>query len=675
MKVLRLVGLAFAGAAAAFAQIIFDRTTLDGFFPAWVLGVFPRLSGMERWLNDDLRTLAVWLSVAAALTFGLVVPPWRGAAPRRTVGATGATAGLTPGAQRGPALLLGLAALAALAAAGLAWAGRGAWLAALFWLVGTVLAVGVGRVADRLFPPRTVPVPQGRPERSWPWLVAIALLAALLASRDRAALPGVIPLPAAAAASQALNVAAGTGPGWLERGSAAAAGLATLPAAAFTRIAWNPLRGAATAGALAAALLAAGVWLLGCELFRRRPVADSTPAPGAGWVEDDGRLPALLAALALAASAPLMHMGRFAGQVEPLAVGVFGLWATLRGARTGRRGLIGLGAALAALAAGMAPGGVVLLAVAALLWPGIWLLRGAWLNPRAGGLGAHSVGYWFTVAAIAGLPFLAARSHAPAAQAGALDPGFLAGLGRSFLGFVALPDAGGWAAFPLHMLSNWLAPFFILALGALLFSFDSLPGWTLVLWLVIGVAGAATRSGAPSWHALLPTLPAAALAVAFALDRTRAALAANAGAWAVRPANYLAAGVVGLAALTTWAGYSWAAAPGDSASALARAALAAPQDAPLLLMASSAQTTPGWDEPRLLDLATHRATFPNARLRLDADAPENWPERLPARSLVFIPPELYSSIEDLEVSYGFGTLETMRDGRANPVLHIWAAQE
>ena len=96
--------------------------------------------------------------------------------------------------------------------------------------------------------------------------------------------------------------------------------------------------------------------------------------------------------------------------------------------------------------------------------------------------------------------------------------------------------------------------------------------------------------------------------------------------------------------------------------------LDASREATLLLMASSAQTTPGWDEPRLLDLATHRATFPNARLRLDADAPENWPERLPARSLVFIPPELYSSIE-------FGTLETMRDGRANPVLHIWAAQE
>jgi hypothetical protein len=285
------------------------------------------------------------------------------------------------------------------------------------------------------------------------------------------------------------------------------------------------------------------------------------------------------------------------------------------------------------------------------------------------------VGYWFAAAAIAGLPFLAARWTAPAAAAGAASPGFLDSLGRSFLGFLALPDAGGWAAFPLHMLSNWLAPFFILALGALLFSFDSLPGWMLVLWLVIGVAGAAAQPGAPSWRALLPALPAAALAVAFALDRTRAALAANAGAWTVRPANYLAAGVVALAALTTWAAYTWAAAPGDTASAIARAAIAAPEGAPLLLVADGAQAAPGWDDPRLRILAVYPAAPAGARLLLDAGAPGDWPQRLPARSLVFVPPGLFASVEQLEVRYGLGLLETVRDGRANPVLYVWQAQE
>jgi hypothetical protein len=189
------------------------------------------------------------------------------------------------------------------------------------------------------------------------------------------------------------------------------------------------------------------------------------------------------------------------------------------------------------------------------------------------------------------------------------------------------------------------------------------------------VAGAAAQPGAPGWRALLPTLPAAALAVAFALDCIRAALAADAGTWAVRPANYLAAGVVALAALTTWAGYGWAAAPGDGPSAIARAAIAAPEGNPLLLVAGSAQATPGWDEARLRRLAVYPAAPAGARLLLDAGAPGAWPERLPARSLVFIPPELYPSIENLEVRYGLGTLETVRDGRANPVLYVWSAPQ
>lgn len=603
MKAIRLLALLLAGAAAAFAQVIFDRTTLDGAFPAWLLVIFPRLSGMARWPADSLRTLAVALSTAAALTFGLVVPAWTGGDEPHSLDA---------------------------------------------------------------------PARRAQPERSWPWMLPIALLALLLSSWDRGALPGVIPAPAAAAADQAALVADGSGPGWLRQGGAQVTGLATLPAALITRMAGDPLRGGASAGALAAALLVAGVWLLGCELFRRTPDCQDATAPGAGWLQDDGRLPALLAAFALAGSAPLLHLGRFAGQVEPVAVGVFGLWATLRGARTGRRGLIALGGALAALAAGMAPGALALAAAAALLWPGIWLLRPSWFDPRLGRGGLSAVAVWLAAAVLVALPFLAAFERAPApAPAPPVDAGFLAYLGRTLLGFNSLPDAGGWAPFPLHMLSNWLAPFFVLALGALLFSFDSLPGWALITWLAAGIAAAAARPAAPAWDALLPALPAAALAVAFALDRIRAALAEGAGAWAARAASVFAVGVVGLALLTTWANYGWAAAPGDTASAIMRAALAAPEGAPTLLVVSRAEETPTWDDPRLLHFAAQDAT-PAGSMVLDAGAPGGWPDELPAGSRVLVPPQMQAAIAQLDTRYGRGTLETVRDRRANILLYVWA---
>ena len=78
MRALRGLLLLAILVAVYFAQFIFDQGSLQDFFPNWLLGLFPSLLRFTRWLPQDLFVLAAWITAISAITFGLLVPLWRG---------------------------------------------------------------------------------------------------------------------------------------------------------------------------------------------------------------------------------------------------------------------------------------------------------------------------------------------------------------------------------------------------------------------------------------------------------------------------------------------------------------------------------------------------------------------------------------------------------------------
>lgn len=114
MRVLRLLTLAAVLAIAYFAQVLFDRASLAGFYPPQLLDFLPFLTPTTTWLSNDLHTLGLWLLAVAAIGFGLLAPTW----------VEDATAGAGAGrADRPRRSWIWLAVILAAAALMLAWAG------------------------------------------------------------------------------------------------------------------------------------------------------------------------------------------------------------------------------------------------------------------------------------------------------------------------------------------------------------------------------------------------------------------------------------------------------------------------------------------------------------------------------------------------------------------------
>jgi hypothetical protein len=443
------------------------------------------------------------------------------------------------------------------------------------------------------------------------------------------------------------------------------------------------------AGVVTALFLISAVWLVGSELFRRVPVYGIFGEV----LEDDGRWIALMSMIVAGVSLPLLHWARVPFILEAVGLGTFSLWALLRGLRRDRPGLLGLSALTLGWAIYYGTTGLLLSLVALLVWCGVLLLESSWLTgkaiarPRGGeavpvqrGVGWRGVGYWLAGVAIVIMPLLvrwitvrgsfAAHWVWPDGALVRQGSALLAWRERlemAVLGLNHLSDATAMLRSDEHFVSSLLAPLLALALGTLLLNIDSLVGWTLTTWLLVGlVAAGLTVPVVPSWVAMVSLLPVTALAIAFVLDRLRLHIMNNAGTWTLQATVYLALGVVVAAGFFAWIDYyNVAQRDGDLPSAVGRA-LHEAEDRPVVLVSADIAIEQSLQDPVVQLLADERqdlAQLPTVDAR-------NWPPLSPGTRLLLAPGD--STLQSAMVAaYPNGMLTVIRDLHANPLLYVY----
>lgn len=660
MRGLRFVLLAIALGAAALAQYIFVEQSLAGLLSWRVVGFVPSLARFAGWLPEDLFNLALWLTGGAALLFGLTTASWRGGPDevRRPLGL-------------GPGSAMGLLAAAGVAAAAAALLGRFAegWPADAAALASMALALAAGfawgGAARRM--------ERGEPGLSTSgrlWLAALLLGSALLFLWRPLDIPAGIDRATVQAITTARN-------GWTDGLFAPTeTGLPAIlfgPVALGERLAGDPLLGARLAAAFFGVLAVAATWALGRELFRRTPAATAEGEV----LEDDGGWMALVAALLFATLLPTFYFARAPLLLEPVALGLAAGWALLRGLRRQSPVLLAGSGILAGLAA-LHPAGLGFLGSLALWWAGAALLQPAWVRGGLGGAGASGFALW-AVGAAAPLTALLGRwlatpgtwtayLHAPAALDGAaaVQEGLGRAVIRSLLGLVATADHSATFGFAAPLLGVVAAPLFVLGIGAILLNLDHLTGWALAIWLGVGlVVAGALAPDTPFSPLLAPVLPAAALIVAFALDRLRLALLDSAGAW-LEQATYAAVlGLIVWSGSAAWLSFMASAQHGvDAESGAARVVRSTPTDRPVVLVSAPSGPELRWESG---PLSLYGAGEGAVRLAYGADA---LPQELPAGARLVVAPSDVA-VEQVRMRYPSAPVHVERDLRANPVVYVF----
>jgi hypothetical protein len=670
MKILRFLLLALAVALAALAAWLFARLSLAGAFPPWLLERAPSLMQYERWLPGDLLTVALAAALLACLCFGLAAPAWEGLGTRRVRAAIGAApiSNVTFALLLLVLLLLGTA-LWLWPALGVASGPVGGWLQSTLWLLGMALVLGMAAVLQRAQTVRIWGDDGGRAETSWPLLLPILLLAGLLYLWRGAWLPATIPPETIAAGLQAQGQNGMLRNGLVAAGPSGQPWLATLGVALALIIARNPFNGLLWAGSATAILLVAATWLVGCDLFRRAPV------PG---VDDDGRRPALLAALATAILLPTLHLARLPTFLAAALWGTLGLWALLRALRTGSYPLVAAAGILGGVALFMQPSGLLFAGVGALVWFSLALLRKRTLLPALGGLGWRGFWLWLAALMVTAAPALCVRQCAAATA----TRQWLAGFERFGQGATTT-----LAAFNIMLTQPLQAPapafftpllgaLFLLALGGLLFHLDQPLGWVLLGWLALGVVAAAplVQTSVPygTWALLLP---ACGLALAFALDRIQATLVRSLGLWVRSAATLGAVGILLLAALINVRNYpALLGIHPDAATATARTVgWLAPTGAPIALFSNDPDGA--WDLPALR-FAAATVSEGSQLPPIPTANPAAWPATLPAGTHLLLPAEPgRQTLLLARQRYPGGMLTVVRDAHANPMLYLYTLAE
>jgi len=690
LRILRSLALLAVVGAAYFAQTILDRGTLDGFFPVRLIAVFPYLLKMARWLPQDLLAFALWLAVVAALGFGLISPLWRGDQRlSRSAKNDGAS-------QMWPRWATPAAAAAAWLAIALATAGIRAVsmppaLSNTLWLCGVILYVAAGVLAS---PRRSGSRPRSgnapAPQRGWPWAIAILAIAAILMTLRWDALPARIDAVTVYAGLQADTLLQG-GASWFEPAELPVPALASAATALGKAVTGDALLGARIAGLYAGLLLVTAVWLLGGELFRRRPLLGEFGEV----IEDDGRLPALIAAAIAAGGAPFLLAARLPLFLEAVAWGTLGLWALLFSLRRGAPALLGVSGLLLGLSAAFGPNGLSMIGVAILFWAGVltlwpnWMQNERWASNRRL---AAVVAYWAGGVLAVALPVfvgvggassgvsaylsanLVAESYDPAWQSAAPQDdeapgqGFLASLQAALLAPNAGADRSAMPTMIGPMLSNLLAPFFLLALGALLMSVDTLLGWTLLSWFLAGASFSVlwAHPVAPHWPSLLVIWPAIALTTAFGLDRLRVTAMISFGTWLMQASVYLVAGLVIGAAMLNWVSfYGQGQVHVDPGSAIAREVRRAGNAGQGVVIVSSSPL-----------LASKSPIAAMLRQENDASGsvteftPQALPDSLPSGARLILPAGDMPALERALSLYPASRLVTQRDLGGNPSVYV-----
>ncbi len=396
-----------------------DKGGLAGVIPDSLLLGSPFLLRMSRWLPQDLMAFALWLAVVAALGFGLISPLWReekrpAPQPRRgrrcvcncCLDAAGVGDGGLGDDRRGDCRHPLAAHAPGGVASTVAWRHRVLYLVAGF--------VGSRRRDAATSRPANGQRPAGRLALG---ILILLVVVAVLITLRWADLPARVDVVTARAGLQASTLLR-DGANWFVPDLLPIPALASAVAAAGQSLTGDALLGVRLAGLVAGLILIASVWLLGCELFRRRPLAGAFGEV----IEDDGAFPALLAAVIAAGGTTFLFFARVPIFIEGVAWGTLGVWALLFALRRESTGLLGVSGLLFGLGTVYGPNGLSLIGAAILIWAGVlalwpgWMRATRWSSNRRLAVG---VAYWAGGVLLTVVPVFALAS---AARLGACPP-------------------------------------------------------------------------------------------------------------------------------------------------------------------------------------------------------------------------------------------------------------
>ncbi len=316
---------------------------------------------------------------------------------------------------------------------------------------------------------------------------------------------------------QARAILQGDFPGWFSLG------WATIPMWGFAHEAFTMLLfGDSLFGLRMSAVLAGMASLLGVYLLGREV-----------WSPRVG----LLALSALTIDAVHIHFSRIPSYIDPVPWMVWALYFALRGLRRRSPTAWAWAGLCAAVAINMYFSGRLLAFVLGALFLYLILFHYSLVRQNKEGLVAFALAFLFTL----GPMLLVAVAHfsdyvSRARYVMILDPGvyrhlmlkyqavslrevLLEQTQRTFLTYQYYGDTSTQFGFPHPMLNPWLAPFFLLGVGAATGRLRHPGDFVLAVWLVLGlVLGSVLTVDAPFWPRLVVILPANALAVALGMN-------------------------------------------------------------------------------------------------------------------------------------------------------------
>lgn len=690
VRLVRLLAFGLIVASVSLAQYLYATLSLADLIPTWLVAHSPFFAHLARWSPEDQLILAHWLTLISLLGFGLITPWWhgeRGRYYRRLP--------TQPGSARrlwwGTWIVAVLAFCLAGAAAAAGWQGRSGLTVTVLWLAAVIAYLPAGLLASWARPAVVYAdsyVENVRPWSSWPWLVVMLVVFGALYSYRLIDLPARID-PAVAQVGLTASAWLRSGDGSLFATTAWGLPRLTLKLPALLLLlGFDGLLAVRLAGVVAALALLVGMWAVGCELFRRVPLQG---AYGEG-VEDDGRWPALMGAMALGVALPVLFLARMPLMLDPVAWGVWALWALLRGLRRDRPHLLGLSAAFGGLALLYGATGLLMVMGCLIAWGAILLLERSWLagkmvaRTRSGeavrvqrGVGWRGFAYWIAGLGVLIAPLIGHWLALPQAwvahwrwsslplpmDAVAVPTSFLDRLAVTLLGLNHYSDLSGITLAGSPFLQSLFVPVAILAVGALLLNIDSLIGWFLTIWLTAAlVILTLTTPLLPYWPAYVVLLPPLSLAIAFGLDRMRLLFLTTLGTWSFQATVYLALGILVAAGFVGWVQFYSDAHQGvDVASSMARA-LRGAGTAQVTVLNGNVMLSPLLESPAVQLAAGSTATRVNVA---DLDA---LPEQSPG-ARILISPEDWIHLGDVMRAYPGGALTAVRDLRANPLIYIY----
>lgn len=671
MGFLRFVALIVALLAVYAAQYLFDQSSLEFLRSPWFSTNLPFLGDFPHWPPADRQTFGLYLAGIGALLFGLVTYSWSSAneLPGNAPSPSHRFSGIGPllavvGLLGGAALLVYF------------WQNQAepAWTHYLWMLALAVYVLGIW-LADGNHPS---PDTDSAPEQSWPVFLLILAIVGLLLGWQLATVPVRVDGDPASHGLQALQIAAGLEERIFASGWANIPLIAYYPAALGITLSGDWLFGNRLAGLYAGLLTILGVWLLGCELFRRAPTHDTG---------DDGRIPALLAAAFTGVGYTFVHFGRMPQYLEPVAWGVLGLWALQRGVRTHSFPSLALSGLLLGLTGTLYYSGRVFGVIALLWWLWFVLARRDGLQ-RLGwaGFSAWAGGVFAFLS-----PFLGVWLRSPGdfttrlQEVSIFNPNaivhmesvfgvqginavLLENVRRAFLTFWLYGDKSTHFGWPGPLLDSLIGPFLLLGVGYLLLNLDRVHNWQLLSWLaVVVLLGGVLTVNTPFWPRLLPALPVAGLICALAVDRARSTLVESGAVWLGQFSLFVVMGLLVLAGAHNWvAWYEVQTVYGDPESYAGRAIRSLPAQRTAVLIDTGDDRRAQWRDRTVQFLAG--GPYAGKGITIHS---ENWPASLPDQSSVILQPDDQALAAELQSRYPGGVFLLQRNRTGNPVLFVY----